>query len=86
MKQVIQVPPTILCSPNGEGYSVGGVGPGIGLKGFLSVASDDYIFKTLKYGRSGTAMRPFIGVKGLANLAEQDAKDIISFLRLNVEK
>jgi len=67
--------------PTGEGYSKGGAGTGIGLKGFLETASDDYILQTLKTGRAGTPMRIFIGAKGLANLSEQEAKDIIAFLR-----
>lgn len=65
----------------GTGYVAGGSGPGIGLAGFLSTASDDYIFHTLKLGRIGTAMRPFLGAQGLANLSEQDAFDIIAYLR-----
>lgn len=65
----------------GEGYRAGGSGPGIGLSGFLDTASDDYIFQTLRYGRVGTPMRPFIGPQGLANLSEEDAKDIIAYLR-----
>ncbi len=67
--------------PEGKGYAAGGSGPGIGLAGFLSVASDDYIFQTLKHGRAGTAMRPFLGARGLANLSDQDAFDIIAYLR-----
>lgn len=66
---------------NGEGYSSGGSGPGIGLKGFLSVASDDYIFQTVKIGRIGTAMRSFSQAEGLAHLADQDIKDVIVYLR-----
>ena len=65
----------------GEGYMAGGSGPGIGLKGFLDAASDDYIFQTIEHGRIGTAMRPFIGAAGLANLSEEDAHDIIAHLR-----
>ena len=65
----------------GQGYSYGGPGPGIGLSGFLNQASDDFILQTLKNGRTGTAMRGFIGSTGLGNLTEQDAKDIIVFLR-----
>ena len=67
--------------PNGEGYSAGGSGPGIGLSGFLNAASDDYIFQTLKYGRVGTPMKSFIGAKGVANLDETDVNDIIVYLR-----
>ena len=67
--------------PNGEGYTVAGPGPGIGLAGFLGQASDDFIFQTLKHGRSGTAMRGFMGAEGNANLTEQDLKDIIVYMR-----
>ncbi len=65
----------------GEGYASGGPGPGIGLAGFLNTASDDYILQTVKLGRVGTSMKPFIGAKGVANLEEQDVNDIIVFLR-----
>ena len=65
----------------GQGYVGGGAGPGIGLAGFLRSASDDYILQTLKQGRINTAMRPFIGAAGLANLNEQDAYDIIAYMR-----
>jgi len=65
----------------GIGYLSGSSGPGIGLKGFLDTACDDYIYKTMKYGRAGTPMRPMIGAVGLANLDEKEAKDIIAYLR-----
>ncbi len=71
---------------DGEGYSSGGSGPGIGLPSFLRAASDDYIMQTLRRGRIGTPMRPFIGAAGLANLTEQDGKDIIAHLRANSER
>ncbi len=67
--------------PEGAGYVAGGSGPAIGLRGFLDAASDDYIYQTLKLGRIGTAMRPFLGAKGLANLNDQDSYDIIAYLR-----
>ncbi|MEE2658498.1 MAG: c-type cytochrome [Candidatus Latescibacterota bacterium] len=67
--------------PQGEGYARGGSGPGIGLPGFLEAVPDDYIFHTVKHGRTGTAMRPFYGPEGLAQLADGDIKDIIVFLR-----
>lgn len=67
--------------PKGTGYASGGSGPAIGLTGFLSAASDDYIFQTVRHGRIGTAMRPFMGPEGIANLSEKDVSDIISFLR-----
>jgi mono/diheme cytochrome c family protein len=65
----------------GKGYVAGGAGPAIGLSGFLNAASDDYIYQTLKLGRIGTAMKPFLGSAGLANLDDQDAHDIIAYLR-----
>ncbi len=65
----------------GKGYSAGGSGPGIGLHGFLNAASDDYIFQTVKRGRIGTAMKPFMGAEGIANLAKDDVHDIIVYLR-----
>ena len=67
--------------PYGEGYMLGLPGTGIGLPGFLAVASDDYIYQTLKRGRLGTPMQPFLGAKGLANLSDQEAHDIITFMR-----
>ncbi len=67
--------------PKGEGYFAGGPGPGIGLASFLNNASDDYIFQTLKRGRVGTAMKAMIGAKGVANLDDQEAIDIIAYLR-----
>lgn len=65
----------------GQGYIAGGSGPGIGLPGFLGVASDSYIAETIKQGRVGTAMRSFDGAKGLAHLSKQDIDDIIVWLR-----
>jgi len=67
---------------NGTGYAEGGPGPGIGNAGFLAVASDDFIFQTIKHGRAGTAMRPFIGARGLAGLDESEVGDIIAYLRV----
>ena len=68
--------------PNGEGYTANLPGTSIGLPSFLNVASDDYIFQTLKTGRIGTPMRPFMGAAGLANLSKEDAADIIAHLRV----
>lgn len=65
----------------GKGYVAGGPGTAIGLSGFLAAASDDYIFQTVKQGRAGTAMRPFVGARGLANLSEQEVYDVIAYLR-----
>ncbi len=65
----------------GQGYFAGVPGTGIGLASFLDVASDDYIYQTMKRGRIGTAMRTMIGPKGVANLTDQQAKNIIVYLR-----
>lgn len=65
----------------GEGYLAGVPGPGIGLKGFLDAACDDFILQTVRHGRRGTPMRAFMGARGVANLTEQDVHDIIAWLR-----
>ena len=67
----------------GEGYAAGGSGPAIGLPGFLKVASDDYIYQTIKHGRIGTPMMPFMGPEGLANLSHEEVCSIIAFLKEN---
>lgn len=73
------------CAPchgeKGMGYATGGPGPSIGGEGFLSVASDDFIYKTLEHGRSGTAMRAFLGPEAVANLSSHEAGSIIAYLR-----
>ena len=66
---------------NATGYAEGGAGPAIGNAGFLAVASDDFIFQTVKHGRAGTSMRGFVGSTGLANLSEEQVGDIIAYLR-----
>ena len=53
--------------PRGEGYAAGGSGPGIGLPSFLGAVADDYIFKTVKYGRTGTPMQPLRGTAGASS-------------------
>ena len=65
----------------GIGYAAGSSGPGIGLAGFLEVASDDFIMQTAKHGRVGTAMKSMVGAKGVANLTESDIGDVIAYLR-----
>ena len=73
------------CAPchgeKGMGYATGGPGPAIGGAGFLSVASDDFIYKTLEHGRGGTAMRAFLGPKAIANLSPYEAGSVIAYLR-----
>lgn len=72
--------------PDGEGYMAGVAGPAIGLPGFLSIASDDFILQTVKRGRIGTAMKTFVGVEGVANLSEEDIHNVISHLRSQAGK
>ncbi len=67
--------------PTGSGYAEGGSGPGIGLSGFLKVASDDYIKKTIEVGRAGTAMRGFGHNRGMANISLKEINNIVSYLR-----
>ena len=66
---------------NGKGYLLGGSGTGIGLNGFLSVASDGYIKQVLLSGREGTPMRAFGGPNGMAQLSDREMNDIIVYLR-----
>ena len=67
--------------PNGGGYADGGAGPGIGLSGFLKVASDDYIKKTIQIGRAGTAMKPFGHGRGVANISDKEINNIVAYMR-----
>lgn len=67
--------------PNGGGYADGGAGTAIGLTGFLKVASDDYIKKTIQIGRAGTAMKAFGHGRGLATLDDEEINDIVTYLR-----
>lgn len=64
-----------------KGNGITGAGPGIGRVGFLSVASDDFIFQTVKHGRPGTAMRAFNASLGLANMSDKDIKNVIAYLK-----
>lgn len=70
---------------NGQGYSAGGSGTGIGNAAFLAIAPDDYIKQTILNGRAGTAMKSFDGAKGVAHLTDSDMDDVISFLRTKGE-
>lgn len=67
--------------PNGGGYADGGAGTAIGLSGFLKVAKDDYIKKTILIGRAGTAMKAFGHGRGLATLSDKEMNNIVSYLR-----
>jgi len=67
--------------PQGDGYLAGGSGTAIGKSGFLSKVSDGFIRETIKVGRSNTRMLPFQGPAGLADLADREIEDIISYMR-----
>lgn len=67
---------------NGKGYLLGGSGTGIGLNGFLGLATDGYIKQVMLSGREGTPMRAFGGPQGLAQLSDQEMNDIIVYLRV----
>lgn len=69
----------------GQGYSAKGSGTGIGNPAFLALVPDDYIKQTLLLGRAGTAMKPFDGAKGVANLSDEEMNDVVSFLRTKGE-
>lgn len=66
---------------NGDGYAAGGTGTAIGLKSFLSKASDGFIRETIKYGRSNTRMIGYYGPTAMANLNDQEIDDIIAYMR-----
>ncbi len=59
----------------------GGSAPALNNPGFLHVASDPYIKKTLEVGRPGTAMRSFLGAPGLANLSDQELNHVVAYIR-----
>ena len=65
----------------GEGYSSGGAGTGIGNAAFLKTTPDAYIKAVMMDGRAGTAMKSFDKAKGLANLDQSQMDDIVAFLR-----
>lgn len=68
--------------PNGGGYADGGSGLAIGLSGFLKVAPDEFIKKTILEGRAGTAMKPFgHGRAGVANTSDKEINNIVAYLR-----
>ncbi|MDT8283602.1 MAG: c-type cytochrome, partial [Gammaproteobacteria bacterium] len=66
---------------NGDGYASGSTGTAIGMKGFLSKASDGFIRETVKHGRSNTRMLGFSDSTGLANLSNQEIDDVIAYIR-----
>lgn len=60
----------------------GGVGPAIGNRHFLGVASDGFLAASIREGRSGRAMKPFgRGRGGIVELEEREIMDVIVYLR-----
>jgi cytochrome c oxidase cbb3-type subunit 3 len=53
------------------------VPPALNNPGFLAAASDEMILRTLKFGRLGTPMDPYLE----EGLSEQDLEDLVSYLR-----
>jgi cbb3-type cytochrome c oxidase subunit III len=58
----------------------GGIAPEIGNPVFQTAASDDFILRTIRYGRAGTPMPAFQRVEGTV-LSDQDLADVLSYLR-----
>lgn len=67
----------------GAGYQETANGTGIGRAAFLNEVSNGYLRYIIKYGKSGTKMRPFDeGSKvAVANLTDQQIDDVIAYLR-----
>jgi cbb3-type cytochrome c oxidase subunit III len=64
----------------------GGDGPGIGRPGFLATVSDGFLEGTIANGRTGTEMRGFSpGQHALADLAEEEVRAIVAYLRSGVD-
>lgn len=65
---------------NGKGTDLG---PALNNQGFLNVASDDFIKRTVMKGRAGTVMRPFMKGDPDANvdLDESQINDVVVYIR-----
>ena len=71
-----------MCSRCHGEHGQGQTGPAIINEGFLQVATDDFLYRTIAFGRSHTAM--FGWSKDVFNaerLSSQDIKDLVAFLR-----
>jgi len=70
---------------HGGGYQETANGTGIGREAFLSVVSNGYLRYIIKYGKSGSKMRPFSRYSkvAVANLDDQQIEDVIVYLRAN---
>ncbi len=58
----------------------GGIAPEIGNPVFQKAASDDFIVRTVRFGRAGTAM-PAFQRPDAAVLSDQDLADVVAYLR-----
>jgi len=67
--------------PAGNGYLAGGTGTAIGNASFLGKASDGFLRTTIKQGRSNTRMIGYDGPESMADLADTEIDDIITYLR-----
>lgn len=60
----------------------GNIGPAIASSGFLDKVTDEFIWKTAAYGRSGTAMKGNLkGQGGTAALSKKELNNIVSYIR-----
>lgn len=60
----------------------GSVGPALNNQSFLKVASDGFLYETIKRGRPGTPMPSFSGTnKGLTHYNDQEVQDVVAFIR-----
>ncbi|WP_407270622.1 c-type cytochrome [Radiobacillus sp. PE A8.2] len=59
-----------------------GVGPSVVNKAFLEQVSDEFLWDTIAYGRSNTAMGPSLkGTGGVRQLTQNEISAIVSYLR-----
>jgi len=71
-----------LCSRCHGEFGQGSTGPAIINKGFLDVASDYFLYKTISAGRSYTAMHGWSkNIQGSDGIADKEISDIIAYLR-----
>lgn len=63
-----------------------GVGPEVVNSHFLEQVSDEFLWDTIAYGRSNTAMGPSLeGAGGVRQLSEEDISAIVAYLRSMAE-
>jgi mono/diheme cytochrome c family protein len=63
------------------------MGPSLINQDFLNATSDEFIWDTTAYGRSGTPMGPSLeGLSGVRQLSEKEINAIIAYLRSEGKK